>query len=81
MNHFGRKATLGAVAFAMVGSTLFGGAALAHGKRTHGKDGKQTSPTTPTPVGPAAAVALPWLTATRPRSAWSTSRTWPSASD
>ena len=28
MNRFGRKATLGAVAFAMVGSTLFGGAAL-----------------------------------------------------
>jgi hypothetical protein len=40
MNHFGRKATLGAVAFAMVGSTLFGGAALAN-DRNHGKDGKE----------------------------------------
>jgi hypothetical protein len=29
MNHFGRKVAIAAVAFATVGSTLFGGAALA----------------------------------------------------
>jgi hypothetical protein len=42
MSNFGRKVTLGAVAFAMVGSTVFGGAALANGKdhKDH-KDGKK----------------------------------------
>ena len=37
MSHLGRKVTFGAVAFAMVGSTVFGGVALADGKRDHGK--------------------------------------------
>ena len=32
MSHFARKAALGAVAFAMAGSTVFGGAALADPK-------------------------------------------------
>jgi hypothetical protein len=31
MSHFGRKAAIAAVAFATVGSTVFGGAALAYG--------------------------------------------------
>jgi hypothetical protein len=35
MSHFGRKVTLTAVAFAMAGSTVFGGVALADGKRDH----------------------------------------------
>jgi hypothetical protein len=39
MSHFGRKAAIAAVAFATVGSTVFGGAALANDKND-GKDGK-----------------------------------------
>jgi hypothetical protein len=38
MSNFGRKATLAAVAFAMVGSTVFGGAALAGDKKRDHKD-------------------------------------------
>jgi hypothetical protein len=38
MSQFGRKATIAAVAFATVGSTLFGGAALANDDKK--KDGK-----------------------------------------
>jgi hypothetical protein len=40
MSHFGRKAAIAAVAFATVGSTVFGGAALANDKND-GKDGKK----------------------------------------
>ena len=39
MKHFGRKAAIAAVAFATVGSTVFGGAALANDKRD-GNNGK-----------------------------------------
>jgi hypothetical protein len=39
MSNFGRKAAIAAVAFATVGSTVFGGAALA-GDKKDGKDGK-----------------------------------------
>ena len=38
MSQFGRKAALGAVAFGMVGSTLFGGAALADTTTDDGND-------------------------------------------
>jgi hypothetical protein len=41
MSHIGRKAAIAAVAFATVGSTLFGGAALASGPDKDGKDGKK----------------------------------------
>jgi hypothetical protein len=40
MSHFARNATLAAAAFAMVGSTLFGGAALA-GYKDFDKDAKK----------------------------------------
>jgi hypothetical protein len=43
MSNFGRKATLAAVAFAMVGSTVFGGAALASDDEDHGKHVKVTN--------------------------------------
>jgi hypothetical protein len=39
MSHIGRKAAIAAVAFATIGSTLFGGAALATDKKD-GKDDK-----------------------------------------
>ena len=43
MSHFGRKVTLATVAFAIAGSTVFGGVALADGKKDshHGKDDKK----------------------------------------
>jgi hypothetical protein len=47
MSHFARKTAIAAVVFATVGSTLFGGAALAGGKGDHkdGKDGKKVEVT------------------------------------
>jgi hypothetical protein len=54
MSNFGRKAAIAAVAFATVGSTLFGGAALA-GDKNHGKDvDVATGPATATATGGAA---------------------------
>jgi hypothetical protein len=46
MKHFGRKAAIAAVAFATVGSTVFGGAALANdddGKKWKAGDGGDAS--------------------------------------
>jgi hypothetical protein len=53
MSHFGRKAAIVAVAFATVGSTVFGGAALAVDKKD-GHDKKHVEATnTGAAVGPA----------------------------
>jgi hypothetical protein len=41
MSNFGRKAAIAAVAFATVGSTVFGGAALAGDHKRDHKDGKK----------------------------------------
>jgi len=41
MSHFTRKAAIAAVAFATVGSTVFGGAALANDKKGDDKHGKK----------------------------------------
>ena|ERR1700754_3764147 len=41
MSHYGRKVAIATAVFATVGSTVFGGAALANDKRDgHGKDAK-----------------------------------------
>jgi hypothetical protein len=53
MSHIGRKAAIATVTLATVGSTLFGGVALAGGKHNHkdGKDGKKDVEVTQTATG------------------------------